>query len=44
MLTFKKLLANADRKQRKAMIAAKVEDMIADRLTKILQRNLPKET
>ena len=28
MLTFKKLLANADRKQRKAMLAAKVEDMI----------------
>ena len=28
MLTFKKLLANADHKQRKAMLAAKVEDMI----------------
>ena len=28
MLTFKKLLANADKKQRKAMLAAKVEDMI----------------
>jgi oligoendopeptidase F len=28
MLTFKKLLARADRKQRKAMLAAKVEDMI----------------
>jgi oligoendopeptidase F len=28
MLTFKKLLANVDRKQRKAMLAAKVEDMI----------------
>jgi oligoendopeptidase F len=28
MLTFKKLLAQADRKQRKAMLAAKVEDMI----------------
>jgi oligoendopeptidase F len=28
MLTFKKLLANADPKQRKAMLAAKVEDMI----------------
>src|SRR2546429_3188006 len=28
MLTFKKLLVNADRKQRKAMLAAKVEDMI----------------
>ena len=28
MLTFRKLLANADRKQRKAMLAAKVEDMI----------------
>jgi oligoendopeptidase F len=28
MLTFKKLLAKADRKQRKAMLAAKVEDMI----------------
>ena len=28
MLTFKKLLANAERKQRKAMLAAKVEDMI----------------
>src|SRR4029077_4146325 len=28
MLTFKKLLANADDKQRKAMLAAKVEDMI----------------
>jgi oligoendopeptidase F len=28
MLTFRKLLANADRKHRKAMLAAKVEDMI----------------
>jgi oligoendopeptidase F len=28
MLTFKKLLANAEAKQRKAMLAAKVEDMI----------------
>ena len=28
MLAFKKLLANADHKQRKAMLAAKVEDMI----------------
>jgi oligoendopeptidase F len=28
MLTFRKLLANVDRKQRKAMLAAKVEDMI----------------
>jgi oligoendopeptidase F len=28
MLTFRKLLANADAKQRKAMLAAKVEDMI----------------
>ena len=28
MLTFKKLLAQADRKQRKTMLAAKVEDMI----------------
>jgi oligoendopeptidase F len=28
MLTFKKLLANAEPKQRKAMLAAKVEDMI----------------
>jgi oligoendopeptidase F len=28
MLTFKKLLANVERKQRKAMLAAKVEDMI----------------
>jgi oligoendopeptidase F len=28
MLTFRKLLAKADRKQRKAMLAAKVEDMI----------------
>jgi oligoendopeptidase F len=28
MLTFKKLLANVDHKQRKAMLAAKVEDMI----------------
>jgi oligoendopeptidase F len=28
MLTFKKLLAKADRKQRKTMLAAKVEDMI----------------
>jgi len=28
MLTFKKLLANADHKQRKAMLVAKVEDMI----------------
>ena len=28
MLTFRKLLANADDKQRKAMLAAKVEDMI----------------
>ncbi len=28
MLTFRKLLANADPKQRKAMLAAKVEDMI----------------
>jgi oligoendopeptidase F len=28
MLTFRKLLAQADRKQRKAMLAAKVEDMI----------------
>ena len=28
MLTFKKLLAKSDRKQRKAMLAAKVEDMI----------------
>ena len=28
MLTFKKLLAKADRKERKAMLAAKVEDMI----------------
>jgi oligoendopeptidase F len=28
MLTFRKLLAGADRKQRKAMLAAKVEDMI----------------
>jgi oligoendopeptidase F len=28
MLTFKKLLANADKKQRKAMLASKVEDMI----------------
>jgi oligoendopeptidase F len=28
MLTFKKLLANVDKKQRKAMLAAKVEDMI----------------
>jgi oligoendopeptidase F len=28
MLTFRKLLANAPRKQRKAMLAAKVEDMI----------------
>jgi len=28
MLTFKKLLAHVDRKQRKAMLAAKVEDMI----------------
>jgi len=28
MLTFKKLLAGADKKQRKAMLAAKVEDMI----------------
>jgi oligoendopeptidase F len=28
MLTFKKLLADADKKQRKAMLAAKVEDMI----------------
>ncbi len=28
MLTFKKLLANAERKQRRAMLAAKVEDMI----------------
>ena len=28
MLTFRKLLANADQKQRKAMLAAKVEDMI----------------
>jgi oligoendopeptidase F len=28
MLTFRKLLANADKKQRKAMLAAKVEDMI----------------
>ncbi|HET9070132.1 MAG TPA: M3 family metallopeptidase, partial [Amaricoccus sp.] len=28
MLTFKRLLANADHKQRKAMLAAKVEDMI----------------
>src|SRR5437868_630690 len=28
MLTFRKLLANADRKERKAMLAAKVEDMI----------------
>jgi len=28
MLTFKKLLASADKKQRKAMLAAKVEDMI----------------
>src|ERR1700738_3022171 len=28
MLTFKKLLANVDQKQRKAMLAAKVEDMI----------------
>jgi oligoendopeptidase F len=28
MLTFKKLLAKADRKQRKAMLVAKVEDMI----------------
>jgi oligoendopeptidase F len=28
MLTFRRLLANADKKQRKAMLAAKVEDMI----------------
>ena len=28
MLTFRKLLANAEKKQRKAMLAAKVEDMI----------------
>jgi oligoendopeptidase F len=28
MLTFKKLLASADKKQRKAMLASKVEDMI----------------
>src|SRR5712675_137075 len=28
MLTFKRLLANVDQKQRKAMLAAKVEDMI----------------
>jgi oligoendopeptidase F len=28
MLTFRKLLANADRKRRKAMLATKVEDMI----------------
>ena len=28
MLTFKKLLANVDQKQRKAMLASKVEDMI----------------
>src|SRR3954452_21812168 len=28
MLTFKQLMANADHKQRKAMLAAKVEDMI----------------
>jgi oligoendopeptidase F len=28
MLTFRKLLANADKKERKAMLAAKVEDMI----------------
>jgi oligoendopeptidase F len=28
MLTFRRLLANADHKQRKAMLAAKVEDMI----------------
>src|SRR6202011_1457735 len=28
MLTFRKLLANADKRQRKAMLAAKVEDMI----------------
>jgi oligoendopeptidase F len=28
MLTFRKLLANADKKQRKAMLAIKVEDMI----------------
>jgi oligoendopeptidase F len=28
MLTFKKLLAGADKKQRKAMLASKVEDMI----------------
>jgi oligoendopeptidase F len=28
MLTFRKLLANADKKQRKAMLATKVEDMI----------------
>src|SRR5437868_9804296 len=28
MLTFRKLLANADNEQRKAMLAAKVEDMI----------------
>jgi oligoendopeptidase F len=28
MLTFRKLLANVDKKQRKAMLAAKVEDMI----------------
>ena len=28
MLTFRKLLADADKKQRKAMLAAKVEDMI----------------
>jgi oligoendopeptidase F len=28
MLTFRKLLANVDRKQRKAMLATKVEDMI----------------
>jgi oligoendopeptidase F len=28
MLTFRKLLANVDEKQRKAMLAAKVEDMI----------------
>jgi oligoendopeptidase F len=28
MLTFRKLLANAERKERKAMLAAKVEDMI----------------
>jgi oligoendopeptidase F len=47
MLTFRKLLANADKKQRKAMLAIKVEDMISTVVRQIafytFERNLHTE-